>query len=57
MKRFVKHFYSWGCFGDKPIEEMITEYAEDNKLKIITITAMYQNGMYVLFEESEVTEE
>lgn len=49
MKRFVKNFYSY--YGCPPIEDMITVYAEENNLKIITITAMYQNGVYVLFEE------
>ena len=48
MKRFVKHFYSY--YGEPPIEDMITKYAEEHNLKIITITAMYQNGIYVLFE-------
>ena len=48
MKRFVKNFYSW--YGQTPVEDMITDYAEKNNLKIITITAMYQGGLYVLFE-------
>ena len=51
MKRFVKHFYSW--YGAAPIEELITDYAETNELKIITIAPMYQNGIYVLFEGVE----
>jgi hypothetical protein len=48
--RFVKHFY---CFSwdDLPVEEQINDYAEKNNLKIITIAPLYQNGMYVLFEE------
>ena len=48
-KRFVKHFYSY--YGDDAVEELITDYAEQNDLKIITISCMYQNGIYVLFEE------
>ena len=49
MKRFVKHFYSYD--NDPPVEDIITNYAEENNLKIITITAMYQNGIYALFEK------
>lgn len=51
MKRFVKHFYAW--YDEPPIEDQITNYAETNNLKIITITAMNGNGLYVLFEENE----
>lgn len=54
MKRFVEHFYSY--YGDPPVEDKINEYAESNNLKIITIAPMYQNGIYVLFEEREDTE-
>lgn len=48
MERFVKHFYE--AWNTPPIEEQITDYAKENKLKIITIAPMYQNGIYVLFE-------
>lgn len=51
MKQFVKHFYS--LYDELPIEDMITNYAEENNLKIITITAMYKNGIYVLFEKGD----
>ena len=51
MKRFVKHFYSY--HGEKTEEEQINEYAEKYNLKIITLTALYGNGIYVLFEECE----
>ena len=54
MKRFVKHFYSG--YSDPPIEDMITSYAEENNFKIITITAMYGNGIYVLFEKGGTNE-
>lgn len=52
MKRFVKHFYL--AYGDEPEEKQITNYAEKNNLKIITIAPMYQNGIYVLFEKEGV---
>lgn len=49
MKRFVKHFYSFD--DEPPIEDKINEYAECNNLTIITVSALYGNGVYVLFEE------
>jgi hypothetical protein len=49
MSRFVKHFFEWQ--GDELIEDQINNYAERNGLTIITIAPLYQNGMYVLFEE------
>jgi hypothetical protein len=49
MARFVKHFFEWQ--GDGLIEDQINNYAERIGLKIITIAPLYQNGMYVLFEE------
>ena len=49
IKRFVKHFYS--SFRAKEIEEQINDYANQNNLKIITISYVFQNGIYVLFEE------
>lgn len=54
MKRFVKHFYP--SYREPPMEEQINQYAATNSLKIITISAMSGNGIYVLFEESEDTE-
>ena len=53
MKRFVKHFCYWDAY-DEPIEDRINRYAEENNLKIITISC--QNGICVLFEESEEKE-
>lgn len=44
MKRFVKHFYPAN-------EDAINEYANIKNLTIITIAPMYQNGIFVLFEE------
>ena len=51
MKRFVKHFYT--CYGELSVEEQINKYVEENNLNIITMSCMYGNGIYVLFEESE----
>ena len=49
MSRFVKYFFEWQ--DDGLIEDQINNYAERNNLTIITIAPLYQNGMYVLFEE------
>lgn len=49
MARFVRHFFEWQ--GDGLIEDQINNYAKRNNLTIITIAPLYQNGMYVLFEE------
>ena len=49
MKRFVKHFFEH--YGTPLIDEQITDYAEENNLTIITLAPLYQNGIYVLFEE------
>ena len=49
MNRFIKHFYSG--YGDPPIEDMITNYAEEHTLKIINVTTLYGNGIYALFEK------
>lgn len=54
MKRFVIHFHP--MYGEPPMEEQITNYAEYNNLTIITIAPMSGNGIYVLFEEKERTE-
>jgi hypothetical protein len=51
MKRFVKNFYCG--YGDLSVEKQINNFAKENNLKIITITALYQGGIYVLFEERE----
>jgi hypothetical protein len=51
MARFVKHFYEWQ--HDSSIEDQINDYAERNNLTIITIAPLYQNGIYVLFEEGD----
>jgi hypothetical protein len=50
MARFVKHFY-YNNWDDPSFEEQINNYAERNNLTIVTIAPLYQNGIYVLFEE------
>ena len=54
MKRFVKQF---SPFPDElPVEDQINQYAMTNSLNIITISAMSDNGIYVLFEERKPQE-
>lgn len=48
VKRFVKRFGYWDAY-DEPIEDRINRYAEENNLKIITISC--NDGIYVLFEK------
>lgn len=55
MKRFVEHFPS--SSDSWSIENRINAYAEAKGLKIITIAPVYSDGIYVLFEESEVNNE
>ncbi len=54
MRRFVEHFYPWN--GQPAVEDQINDYAEKYNLTIITIAPMYQNGIYVLFQEREEAE-
>lgn len=55
IKRFVEHFWISGGGYDRPVEERINSFAEDNNLKIITIAPLYTGGMYVLFETQQET--
>ena len=55
MKRFIVYFPS--SSGSRSIENRISAYAEAKDLKIITIAPAYSDGIYVLFEESEINNE
>ena len=50
-RRFVEHFYSY--YEQPSVEDQINDYADKYNLTIITITPMYRNGIYVVFEERE----
>jgi hypothetical protein len=48
MNRFVKYFYDTNTYV---VERAINAYAKVNNLKIISLTAVSEYGVIVLYEE------